>query len=105
MSGNIITNFRAKLHHYKKIYVVSIFGYTPKKFKDKELEKLLNQGTCQTQTEFAELLGVDQSTVSNHLNLLRMIQKQRNWGPYELKPRFFRCDCVNHKNVKVSCTV
>jgi len=36
----------------------------PKKFEDKELEVLLEQGQSQTQGELAESLGVTQQAVS-----------------------------------------
>jgi len=59
----------------------------PKKFEDKELKALLEEDQSQTQEELAELLGVTQQVVSVRLRAMGMIQKQRNWVPYELKPR------------------
>jgi len=58
---------------------------------------LLNEDSCQTQKELALTLGVTQQTISYRLKSLRMIQKQGNWVPYELKPRnvghrFFTCE-------------
>ena len=44
----------------------------PKVYEDTELEVLLDEDSCQTQKELALTLG--------------MIQKKRNWVPYELKP-------------------
>lgn len=46
----------------------------PKKFENAELETLLSEDAYQTQTEFAESLGVDKSTVFKRLNLLGIIQ-------------------------------
>lgn len=59
----------------------------PKKFEDEELEELLNEDSCQTLTELAKSLRVDDTTVSKRLKALGMIQKQGHWVPYELKPR------------------
>jgi len=53
------------------------------------LEALLD--SYQTQKEFALTLGVTQQTISSRLKSLGMIQKQRNWVPYELKPRNVEC--------------
>lgn len=59
----------------------------PKNIEDEELEKLLDEDSCQTQDELGESLGVDRSTISKRLHDLGMISKQGNWVPYELKPR------------------
>ena len=59
----------------------------PKKFKDKELETLLDEDCCQTQEELAESLGVTQAAISKRLKAAGYIQKQGNWVPHELKPR------------------
>ena len=42
-------------------------------------------------------MGIIQQAVSVRLRAMRMIQKQENWVPYELKPRhverrFFTCE-------------
>ena len=47
--------------------------------------------------ELAESLGVTQQAISKSLKVMGMIQKQGNWVPYELKPRyikqrFFACE-------------
>jgi len=47
---------------------------------------MLEEDQSQTQEEIAESLGVTQQ-VSVRLRALGMIQKQRNWVPYELKLR------------------
>ena len=58
-----------------------------KKIENEELEMLLDKDPCQTQDELGGSLGVDHSTVFRRLRALGMIQKQRNWVPYELKSR------------------
>jgi len=50
----------------------------PKKFEDKELERLLEEGQSQTQEELAESLEVTQQAVSVRLKAMGMIQKQGN---------------------------
>ncbi|GFW24604.1 mariner Mos1 transposase [Trichonephila clavipes] len=62
-------------------------GGREKVFEDAELEALLDQDSCQTQQELAGSMGVTQQAISKHLKVMGMIQKQRNWVPYELKPR------------------
>jgi len=69
----------------------------PVQFEDAELEALLDEDSCQTQEELAEILGVTQPAISNRLKAMGMVQKQGNWVPYELKPRdverrFFTCE-------------
>ncbi|GFW30335.1 mariner Mos1 transposase [Trichonephila clavipes] len=56
-------------------------------FEDAELEALLDQDSCQTQQELSGSLGVTQQAISKRLKVMRMLQKQGNWVPYELKPR------------------
>jgi len=46
---------------------------TSKKFEDEELEALLHKNSCQTLAELAKSLGVDHTTVSKRLKVLRMI--------------------------------
>ncbi|KAG5318407.1 MOS1T transposase, partial [Pseudoatta argentina] len=46
-----------------------------KKFEDEELETLLDEDPCQTQSDIAQLLGVDRTTV------LGMIHKEGSWVP------------------------
>ena len=62
-------------------------GGKDKIFEDSELEELLAEDSCQTQEELAESLGVTQRAISKRLKAMGMIQKRRNWVPYELKPR------------------
>jgi len=78
-----------------------------KKFENKELEVLLEEDQSQTQEELAESLGITQQAVSVRLRAMRMIQKQGNWMPYELKPRdierrFFTCEFKDNRE-KVFC--
>lgn len=47
-----------------------------KKFKDEELEALLDSVPFQTQQELAESLNIDQATISRCLKVMRMIQKK-----------------------------
>ena len=63
-------------------------GGREKVFEDAELEALLDQDSCQNQKELARSLGVtSQQAISKRLKVMRMIQKQENWVPYELKSR------------------
>ena len=57
-------------------------------FEDSELEALLAEDSCQTQEKLAESLRVTQLAISKRLQWMRMIQKQENCVPYELKPRY-----------------
>ena len=59
----------------------------PKKFKDKELEEILDKYRSQMLAELGKTLQLDKSTVSKRLKVLGMIQKQGHWMSYELKPR------------------
>ena len=58
-----------------------------KKFKDEELEALLDEDCCQRQEELAESLEVTQAAISKRLKAAGYIQKQGIWVPNELKPR------------------
>ena len=67
----------------------------PKKFENEKVKALLDQDPSQTQ-ELTESLNVDRSTIFQTwkpLKAIGMIQKQRNWVPYELKPK----DVERHK--------
>ena len=50
-------------------------------------EELLDQDSRQTQQELAGSLGAMQQAISKCLKDMEMVQKQKNWVPYELKPR------------------
>ena len=60
----------------------------PKKFENEEPEALLDEDCCQTQEELAESLGVTQAAISKRFKTARYVQKQGNWVPHELKPRY-----------------
>lgn len=47
----------------------------------------LEEDSFQTQQQLAELFGVIQQAISLRLKAIGVIQKQRNWVAYELKPR------------------
>ena len=47
-----------------------------RKFKDEELEKLLDENPSQTQEELATALNVSQQAVSRRLKALGMVQKE-----------------------------
>ena len=51
------------------------------KFEDKELEEILDEDRSQALAELGKPLQVDESTVSKHLKVLGMIQKQGHWLP------------------------
>jgi len=57
----------------------------PKLVKDAELDARLDEYAFQTQEELAELLGIASSIIPMRLKALKMIQKQENWVPHELK--------------------
>ena len=68
-----------------------------KTFEDAELEALLDEDPCQRQEELASASGDTCQAISKRLHALGMIQKQRTWVPYDLKPRdverrFFPCE-------------
>ena len=57
-------------------------------FEDSKLEALLTEDWCQTQKELAESLRVTQQAIWKRLKTMGMMQKQENWVPYDLKPRY-----------------
>lgn len=59
----------------------------PKTFSDEELTTLLDEDSCQTQSELATALNITQEDVSKRLKSLGMIQKQSHWVPHELTER------------------
>ena len=62
-------------------------GKPPKKIQDADLEALLDEDPCQTQTELAAALNVSQPCISQRLHAMGMVQKKGNWLPHELKER------------------
>lgn len=56
----------------------------PKKFKDNELQDLLDGNPAQTLKELSDSLAVDESTVSRRLHAMGKIQKEGKWLPHEL---------------------
>jgi len=80
--------------------------------KVEDEKALLVQDPIQTQEEFAESLNVDRLMISRCLKAIGMIQKQRNWVPYELKPRDIeRCKMTcklllqRHRRKTIFCIV
>lgn len=59
----------------------------PKKFEDAELQALLDENTVQTESELAEALNVDRSTVGKRLHAMGKIQKEGKWVPHKLSER------------------
>ena len=60
------------------------------------------------QEVLAESLGVIQKVISKRLKAMGMIQKWRNWVPYELKPRvikrhFFACEQLLQRQNRKGC--
>ena len=51
----------------------------PKTFEDKELEEILDEDRSQSRAELGKTLQVDESSVSERLKVLGMIQKQGHW--------------------------
>ncbi|UYV72498.1 hypothetical protein LAZ67_9003408 [Cordylochernes scorpioides] len=62
-------------------------GKPPQKFKNAELQALLDEDSTQTQEKLAKQLQVSQGAVSLRLNSLGMIQKLSRWVPHELSER------------------
>ena len=56
----------------------------PKKFKDDELEALLDEDSTQTQKQLAARLGVTQTAISKRLHEMGKIQKVGRWVPHKL---------------------
>lgn len=51
----------------------AIRGDRPKTSEDKELKELLDEDSCQTQTELAASFNVTQQAISERLKALRMV--------------------------------
>jgi len=62
-------------------------GKSPKKFKDSELQALLDEDGAQTQQQLADQLNVTREVVSIRLKSMRKIQKMEKWVPHELNER------------------
>ena len=61
-------------------------GKPPEKFKDAELQALLDEDSTQTLELLAKALGVDhQGTISRRLHAIGKIQKEGKWEPYDIK--------------------
>ena len=62
-------------------------GKPPKRFKDEELQALLDEDDTQTQQQLADALDVGRSTISIRLHAMGKIQKEGKWVPHELTER------------------
>ena len=51
------------------------------------MEDILDEDRSQMLAELGKTIQINESTVSKHLKVLGMIQKQGHWVSYELKPR------------------
>ena len=47
----------------------------PEKCLDNDFQALLNENSCRTQQELAEVLGVDRTTIARHLKAMGKIAK------------------------------
>lgn len=56
----------------------------PKRFKDVELQALLDEDDSQSQKRLADQLSVSQQAVSDRLCAMGMEQKVGRWVPHEL---------------------
>ena len=62
-------------------------GKPQKQFEDKDLRMLLDEDSCQTQSDLAAALNVTQKCISKRIEVLEMIRKLGNWVPHELTER------------------
>lgn len=53
----------------------------PNKLEDIELQALLDENPAQTQKRLANVLDVDQTTISRRLHAMGKIQKEGKWVP------------------------
>lgn len=51
----------------------------PKKFEDAELEAVIGQDPCQTQSQLAELLAVSREAIAKRLKKLNYVEEQGKW--------------------------
>ncbi|EGI64861.1 Mariner Mos1 transposase, partial [Acromyrmex echinatior] len=70
----------------------------PKKFKDKELEALLEENQTQILKELSQQLKVDKSTILQRLQAMGKIQKEEKWQPHELTENAI----ANRLNISIS---
>lgn len=56
-------------------------------FEDQDLEALLTEDPCQTQTDLSKSLNVSQSSISRRLKAMGKIYKVGRWVPHDLKPK------------------
>lgn len=80
----------------------------PKKFKDEELQALLDENSCLTQKELALELGVERRTIGYRLHAMGLIRKLGKWVPHtlnenQLKVRIDTCKkhLADHKKRSV----
>nr|KAF6378977.1 hypothetical protein mMyoMyo1_009847 [Myotis myotis] len=59
----------------------------PKKFEDQKLQALLDEDACQTKKQLAERLNIVHQTISNCLQAMGKILKERKWVPHQLNER------------------
>lgn len=62
-------------------------GRPSKKFEDTELQAILDEDNTLTQKQMAEMLNVQQQTISRRLKAMGKIQKCGKWVPHELTER------------------
>ena len=56
----------------------------PEKCLDNDLQALLDENSCRTQQELAEVLGVDRTTIARHLKPMGKIAKVGKGVPHQL---------------------
>ena len=75
----------------------------PKKFDDRELEALLDEDPCQTQSQLAESLGVGRQTIGDRLKAMGkktavLIHKKTKWTQNWENPfNLFLFSIINHQ--------
>ena len=55
-----------------------------KRFKDEDLEAILHEDLCQSETQLAEALNATQQCISKQLHRIGMVHKKGNWMPHDL---------------------
>ena len=56
----------------------------PEKCLYNYLQALLDENSCRTQQELAEVLGVERTTIARHLKAMGKMAKMGKWVPHEL---------------------